>query len=64
MRGTKPTPGTIYPALKELRKKELITANKEGKNLIYSLTDEGKNGIVKACKYFCSSFAEIFNEYK
>jgi PadR family transcriptional regulator PadR len=64
MRGTKPTPGTIYPALKELRKKELIKANKEGKNIIYHLTETGKNGIDKACKYFCSSFREIFKEYK
>ncbi|MCW3975916.1 MAG: PadR family transcriptional regulator [Candidatus Bathyarchaeota archaeon] len=64
MRGTKPTPGTIYPALKELRIKGLIKAKKEGKNVIYSLTDSGKNGIDEACKYFCSSFGEIFQEYK
>lgn len=64
MRGTKPTPGTIYPALKELRKKGLIKATKKGKKIIYSLTGKGGTGIDKACRYFCSSFGEIFKKYK
>jgi len=63
-RGTKPTPGTIYPALKDLRKKGLVKVEKKGKNIVYTLTERGRNGIDKACKYFCLSFGEIFKEYR
>ena len=63
-RGTKPTPGTIYPALKDLNERGLIKGEKQGKKVIYSLTDEGREGIEEACKYFCKAFGEIFEEYK
>ncbi len=63
-RGTKPTPGTIYPALKDLNERELIKGEKQGKKVIYSLTDEGREGIEEACEYFCKAFGEIFEEYK
>jgi DNA-binding PadR family transcriptional regulator len=62
-RGTKPTPGTIYPALKDLRAKGLVKREKKGRTTIYALTEEGKEGLVKACRYFCSAFGEIFQEY-
>lgn len=63
-RGTKPTPGTIYPALKELRKKGLVEVEKKGRATIYTLTEDGKEGFEKACRYFCNAFREIFQEYK
>jgi len=63
-RGTKPTPGTIYPALKDLSKRGLIKREKQGKKVIYSLTDKGREGIKKACQYFCNAFGEIFEEHK
>ena len=63
-RGTKPTPGTIYPALKDLNERGLIKGEKQGKKVIYSLTDEGREGIEEACEYFCNAFGEIFEEYK
>jgi len=63
-RGTKPTPGTIYPALKDLNERGLIKGEKQGKKVIYSLTDEGREGIEEACEYFCKAFGEIFEEYK
>ena len=62
-RGTKPSPGTIYPALKELRTRELIKMERKGRTTIYSLSEEGREGLEKACKYFCSAFGEIFQEY-
>lgn len=61
-RGTKPTPGTIYPALKDLSKRGLIEGEKQGKKVVYSLTGKGKEGIEEACKYFCRAFGEIFEE--
>ncbi len=52
-RGTKPSPGTIYPALKELRNKGLIEVDD---NKTYSLTINGKNELTSACKLFCKIF--------
>ncbi len=63
-RGAKPTPGTIYPALKDLSQRGLIKREKQGKRIIYSLTDKGRQGIEEACQYFCRAFGEIFEEQK
>jgi len=62
-RGIKPTPGTIYPALKDLRKRRLIKGEKQGKTVVYSLTDKGKDGVEDACKYFCRTFGDIFQQH-
>ena len=61
-RGTKPNPGTIYPALKELKKRGLIKSKKEGRVTNYHLTAKGRKGIQTACEYFCKAFGEIFAE--
>ncbi len=55
-RGTMPSPGTIYPALKDLKNKGLIDTDDE-KN--YSLTSEGKNELKLACKFFCNIFYDV-----
>ncbi|MGZ7067383.1 MAG: PadR family transcriptional regulator [Methanobacterium sp.] len=55
-RGTIPSPGTIYPALKDLKNKGLIDVD-DGKN--YSLTSEGKKELELACKYFFNIFYDI-----
>jgi DNA-binding PadR family transcriptional regulator len=62
-RGTKPTAGTIYPALKELRRKGLVKMERKGRMTTYTLSDEGRQGMEKACKYFCCAFEEIFQQY-
>jgi DNA-binding PadR family transcriptional regulator len=62
-RGAKPTPGTIYPALKELREKDLVTMERKGRATIYTLTAEGDAGLEKACRYFCSAFGDIFQAF-
>ena len=41
-KGIKPSPGTIYPALKNLKINGLINEEKLGKNVVYSLTFDGK----------------------
>ena len=61
-RGTKPNPGTIYPALKELKKRGLIKSRKKGRVTNYHITEEGRKGIQAACEYFCKAFGEIFQE--
>jgi|SRR3989338_7576597 len=63
-RGEKPKPGTIYPALKDLKAKGLIRGEKSGKTITYSLTPEGKKTIKYAREYFCKSFQEIFEAYR
>jgi PadR family transcriptional regulator PadR len=55
-RGSKPSPGTIYPALKELKNTGLI---KTDNNKIYSLTTEGEFELITACKYFCQIFYDM-----
>jgi DNA-binding PadR family transcriptional regulator len=62
-RGTKPTPGTIYPALKELRVKGLVEMKRKGRTTVYTISDYGRKGLEKACRYFCSAFGEIFEEF-
>lgn len=58
-RGSKPTPGTIYPALKELAHKNLIQGERKGRQVIYSLTKEGRTGLDVATQYFNRVFREI-----
>ncbi len=55
-RGTIPSPGTIYPALKDLKNKGLINVD-ENKN--YTLTSEGKKELSIACKFFCNIFYDV-----
>jgi len=55
-RGNKPSPGTIYPALKELKNKGLI---KMDDAKIYSLTDEGQEELKSGCEFFCKIFYDM-----
>jgi PadR family transcriptional regulator, regulatory protein PadR len=55
-KGSKPSPGTIYPALKELSEKGFITSDKDK---VYSLTREGRSEIKKACSVFCRIFYDM-----
>ena len=60
-RGTKPSPGTLYPALKELKGKGLIESDKKK---YYSLTKKGETELKTACGLFSRSFydmKEMFN---
>lgn len=63
-KGSKPTPGTIYPALKDLKKKRLIKGRREGRQIIYSLTDRGREGVTDAAVYFFRAFGDIVDEIK
>jgi DNA-binding PadR family transcriptional regulator len=63
-RGTKPTPGTIYPALKELKEGGFIEGRKEGRQIIYHLTPAGEKGLVEASRYFLQAFGDIADDVK
>jgi DNA-binding PadR family transcriptional regulator len=59
-RGSKPNPGTIYPALKDLSSRGMIEAHVDGRNSVYRLTDQGEASLSKALDYFREAFGEIF----
>ena len=60
-KGNKPSPGTIYPALKELREKGLITADKDK---VYSLTKNGEKELDTACSAFHKIFYDMKDMFK
>jgi len=55
-KGSRPSPGTIYPALKELKKQGYINSNKDK---TYFLTSAGKKELAEGCKFFCSMFHDF-----
>ena len=59
-KGYRPSPGTIYPALKMMREAGLVKEMKEGKQIIYELTSEGKKVLAGAKKEFCKMFIGIY----
>ena len=59
-KGMKPSPGTIYPALKILKENFLIKENKEGKTITYTITTEGENVLKIAKQQFCKTFKDVF----
>ena len=61
-KGAKPNPGTIYPALKELKKRGLIESKKKGRIVTYQTTEDGKKGFQLAYEYFQRAFGEIFQD--
>ena len=58
-KGIKPSPGTIYPALKTLKEVGLIKEKKSGKKITYNLTNEGKQTLGIAKKRFCMIFTDV-----
>lgn len=61
-RGDKPKAGTLYPALKELSERGLITGKKTGKIVTYTLTPDGKQAVNEAKKYFVKCFGDIMSQ--
>ena len=61
-KGAKPSPGTIYPALKFLKEEGLIKEKKEGKTISYTLTPDGKKVLKTSKAKFCRIFIGVFPE--
>jgi len=59
-KGEKPSPGTIYPALKSLKEAGFIKEKKAGKIITYGLTEEGKRVLKVAKQKFCRIFVGVF----
>lgn len=58
-KGEKPSPGTIYPALKSLRDSGFLEEQKEGKTIIYNLTLKGKKALEIAKGKFSRTFLGV-----
>ena len=56
------TPGTIYPALKRLRKKKLIAYKRRGRKKVYSLTEAGKEELEHLYGLFSTYFYGLKNK--
>ncbi len=59
-KGERPSPGTIYPALKAMKEVGLIREEKSGKTIVYSLTEDGKKTFKIAKQRFVRTFMDIF----
>ncbi|HLC47699.1 MAG TPA: PadR family transcriptional regulator [Candidatus Norongarragalinales archaeon] len=59
-KGSRPSPGTIYPALKGMHEAGLIKEKKEGKTIYYSLTLDGKRALKYAKQQFVRTFMGIY----
>jgi PadR family transcriptional regulator, regulatory protein PadR len=60
-KGEKPSPGTIYPALKNLRQMGFISSDeKEGKTIVYTLTERGRNALRISKRRFIQTFLGVF----
>ena len=64
-RGSKPSPGTIYPVLKSLRKSGFIKEIKDGGKIKkYNLTKKGQKEVKLATRKFCNLFYDMKGEFK
>jgi len=61
-RGTKPTPGTIYPALGNLREEGYIKGDQDGREIFYRLTESGEEARSESARYFYQAFGDIIEE--
>ena len=59
-KGEKPSPGTLYPAIKNLREAGFLDEEKQGKTITYTLTPSGKKALTVAKRKFCKIFLGVF----
>jgi PadR family transcriptional regulator, regulatory protein PadR len=59
-KGERPSSGTIYPALKNLKGMGFIREEKEGKTIVYSLTERGKNALRVSKQRFVRTFLGLY----
>lgn len=58
-KGFKLTPGTIYPALKKLRRNKLVVYKRYGRKKIYFLTNKGRAEYNLSRKLFREIFSNV-----
>ncbi len=60
----RPTPGTIYPALKALQEEGLIRPDGKGHKKVYRLTREGRTGLKDAARYFVQAYGDVVDDFR
>ena len=55
-KGSRPSPGTIYPVLKDLKERGLVSVDK---NKSYSLTKRGEKALEVSIQHFFQTFHDI-----
>ena len=64
-KGSRPSPGTIYPVLKALNKNGFIESVKNnGKVKKYRLTKKGQKELNAATKKFCEIFYDMKEDFQ
>ena len=64
-KGTKPSPGTVYPVLKSLNESKFIEEVKgNGKEKKYRLTKKGRKELAVATGKFCEIFYDMKDEFR
>ena len=58
-RGDRPSPGTIYPALRSLKDLGFLSEEKEGKTITYRLSPKGEKAFEIAKKRFTRTFLGV-----
>lgn len=58
-KGDRPSPGTIYPALKSLKEAGFIKEHGKEKGISYALSAKGKKVLKLAKRKFCQAFKDI-----
>ncbi|MBX4196403.1 PadR family transcriptional regulator [Candidatus Pacearchaeota archaeon] len=59
-KGERPSPGTIYPALKSLKEMGFIQEKKDGKTINYTITKTGEHSLKISKQQFCRTFMDVF----
>lgn len=62
-RGTTPSPGTVYPVMKELCGAGFIRASRKGREKVYELTGKGRKEVASATRKFCRIFYDMKGEF-
>jgi DNA-binding PadR family transcriptional regulator len=63
-KGSKPSPGTVYPVLKFLSKNGFIEESRhKGKMKKYKLTRKGKKELITETRKFCTLFYDMEGEF-
>ncbi len=55
----RPSPGSVYPALRELESKGLITSETRGRQKVYSITDNGEEVLAQAASHLRTVIRQI-----
>lgn len=63
LKKTRITQGTLYPALQKLQKMKLISSKKQGRTIIYHVTNKGKKVMKESCGDFCRTFSGIIQDF-